>query len=106
MTRSAVTVSAGGELPGGKNPAGVLRVLVAEQHAGTIERDGRIWRASWQASPGAQTTRTGHPTAADALTAVLQSGFARWLGARHRSPVFWSATAARLVTSAYRASSR
>jgi len=84
----------------------VLRVSVAGQQVGTIERDGRVWLASWQASPGCPITQTRHPTPAGALTAVLESGFARWLGARRRSPVFWSATAARLISSAYQTSLR
>jgi hypothetical protein len=84
----------------------VLRVSVAGKQVGTIERDGRVWLASWQASRSSQITQTQHPTPAGALTAVLRSGFARWAGARRRSPVFWSATAARLISSAYRTPSR
>lgn len=96
-----VSVSAQGELPGEQETPGVLRILVAGQHAGTIEHDGETWRASWHARPGTPITCTGHPTAAAALAAVLRSGLARSLSARRPSRVFWSDAASRLLARAY-----
>ena len=103
MTASGrAPVSAWGELPGDKRVSGALRVLVGGQLAGTIARKGDIWHASWRVRSGSPVTQTEHQTAAGALTAVLRSGFARGLGARTPSPVFWSATASRLLARAYR----
>jgi hypothetical protein len=105
-SREPVSVSAWGELPGHRKLPGVLQILVGGQHAGAIERDGDVWRASWQARVSSRITQTEHQTAVDALTAVLRSGFARRLGARKTSRVSWSQTASRLVAAAYRDDAR
>jgi hypothetical protein len=97
-----VQVSVWGELRGerrlpGRRMAPVLRVLVAGQHAGAMEWDGHQWRAAHQARVSSKARETGHPTAGDALRAVLASGFARRLGARAASPVHWTARARQAV---------
>src|SRR5580698_6575500 len=94
-TPPAVSVSRYGELRGDpKRGAGrVLRVCVDGQHAGFIERDGQVWRAIRQPRVLAKSVTTEHASVEDALRAVLRSGFARQLGARPASPVFWSAKA-------------
>lgn len=94
-------VSAWGELPGEKNAPGLLRVLVAGQHAGALSRDDAGgWIAEWHPAPRPgqvtwSTRRSEHTTADDAVTAVLRSGFARRLGATAKSRVFWTDKARR-----------
>lgn len=91
-----VSVSVWGELRGerklpGRRLAPVLRVLVAGQHAGAMEWDGRVWHAAQQARVLGKARETEHATAEEALRAVLRSGFARHLGARAASRVHWTA---------------
>lgn len=100
MTPEPVLVSAWGELRGerklpGRRLVPVLRVLVAGQYAGAMEWDGHVWVAAHQARVTSQARETEHATAEEALQAVLRSGFARRLGARAASPVYWTARAAR-----------
>jgi Arc/MetJ family transcription regulator len=97
-------VTCWGELRGERRLPGVLRVLVDGQHAGAIERNGTTWHAARRARALGRVQVTEHPTVEDALRAVLRSGFARQLGARAASPVFWSDRARRAA--ARRASPR
>jgi hypothetical protein len=92
------------ELPGERRPLGIiLRVLVAGQHAGTIEHDGGAWQASWYGTRGTGKARmTRHPTANEAVRAVLRSPFACRLGARATSRVHWTAKASNAVSNATR----
>lgn len=90
-----VTVSRWGELPAGRKlPGTVLRVLVGGQHAGAAEHDGIAWTAQVH-GPGLVRPATVHATAAEAVAAVVRSGWARRLGARAASPVHWSDRATR-----------
>ncbi len=74
---------------------GVLRVLVGGQHAGAVWLEDGAWHAQAHGlKPGPQSD---HPTADEALTALLRSAWARRLGARAASRVFWSAKATRLA---------
>ena len=93
-----VRVSWWGELRGEKKIPALLRVLVGGQHAGAIMRDGAVWHAGHQARALGPVTETEHATAAEALRAVLRSGFARRLGARAASPVYWSDKARRAAS--------
>ena len=95
-----VSVTVWGELPGERKlPGSPLRVLVAGQSAGGAERNAEGWTAHWYAG----TTRSGsprdresqHATAEDAVRAVVRSAWARRLGARAGSRVFWSDRARR-----------
>jgi hypothetical protein len=90
-----VSVSCWGELRAEKKIPGVLRVLVGGQHAGAIARDGAVWRAGHQARALGKITEAEHASADEALRAVLRSGFARRLGARAASRVYWSDKARR-----------
>jgi hypothetical protein len=90
-----VAVSCWGELAAEKRLGGVLRVLVDGQHAGAIRRDGDMWNASRQARALAPAKESQHATAGGAVRAVLRSGFARQLGARAASPVYWTEQARR-----------
>jgi hypothetical protein len=91
-----VSVTAWGELPAERKLPGCLRVLVAGQAAGGAERAGQSWLAcSYTAAYRDQITE--HQTAEEAIAAVLASGWARKLGARKGSRVFWSARATRLA---------
>lgn len=104
---ATASVTCWGELPAEHPMPGVLRVLVGGQHAGGIERvaDGR-WVASWFGGltrSGALRDRVSeHPSAEDAVRAVLRSPGSRRLGGRAASRVDWSAharrAACRLVT--------
>jgi hypothetical protein len=85
-----VSVTCWGELRGEKKIPDVLRVLVGGQHAGAIMRDGTIWRAGHQARVLGPVAETEHASAEEALARVLRSGFARRLGARAASHVYWS----------------
>src|SRR5262245_599395 len=87
-----------GELRGEKKIPGLLRVLVGGQHTGAITRDGAVWYAGHQARVLGPVTETEHATAEEALKRVLRSGFARRLGARAASPVYWSARARRAAS--------
>jgi hypothetical protein len=98
-----VSVSVRGELRGerklpGRRLAPVLRILVAGQHAGAMEWDGRVWHAAHQARVLGKASETEHATAEEVLRAVLRSGFARHLGARAASSVHWSDRARRAVS--------
>jgi hypothetical protein len=98
-----VSVTAWAELAprGGAKLPGCLRVLVDGQSAGGAERVGGEWRACFYLAP----TRAGtlrdrisvHATAEDAVKAVIRSGWARRLGARASSRVYWSAKADKLA---------
>ena len=92
--RSAVTaaparVTCWGELRAERPIPGVLRVLVAGQHADAIERAGDGWRACWYTA-AYRDRCTAHATADDAIRAVIRSGWARRLGARAASRLYWS----------------
>jgi hypothetical protein len=92
-----VSVSCWGELRGDRKLPGALRVLVAGQAAGGVERsaDGR-WLACWYTA-AFRDRCTDHATAEDAVSAVIASGWARKLGAQARSCVYWSDRARRLA---------
>jgi hypothetical protein len=111
-TAEPVSVTVWGELPAERTlPGTVLRVLVGGQSAGGASRhESGVWVASWYAG----TTRSGslrdrvseHATAEDAVRAVVRSAWARHLGTRTASRVFWSdraRRAARLTARAARA---
>jgi hypothetical protein len=83
-----------GELPGQKNLPGALQVLVAGQSAGGAERDGGTWHAHWM-TPATRDRSSVHATAEEAVAAVIRSGFARHLGARKASKVYWTPQAKR-----------
>jgi hypothetical protein len=91
---AAVAVTTWGELRGERKPPGtVLRVLVAGQAAGAVERTGDVWAAQVH---GLHPSRpTSHASADDAVRAVLRSSWARRLGAGADSRVHWSARAHR-----------
>lgn len=97
-------VSCWGELRAERSLPGVLRVLVDGQHAGAVEHRGGSWAAHWHTARyglGHSSDRvTEHATAADAVRAVLRSGWARRLGARSASRVYWSDRASRAVARA------
>lgn len=107
-----VSVTAWAELAprGSARLPGCLRVLVDGQSAGGAERKGDRWVAYWYAGMlpgGAMRDRaTGHATAEDAVRAVIRSAWARRLGARASSRVFWSAKASRLAGSAPKGGAR
>jgi hypothetical protein len=89
-----VHVAAWGELHGEKKRLpGVLRVLVGGQHAGAVARTADGWTA--QAHGLRPTPETSHPTAEDAVRALLRTSWARRLGARAASHVYWSDAARR-----------
>ena len=87
-------VKAWGELPGQRNLPGALQVLVAGQSVGGAEPVGAEWRACWYTA-AFRDRCTAHPTAEEAVAAVLASGLARRLGARKASRVYWSDKARR-----------
>ena len=89
-----VAVMGYGELPGQKNLPGALQVLIAGQSAGGAERDGEAWRAHWM-TPATRDRSSVHATAEEAVAAVIRSGFARRLGARKPSKVYWTPQARR-----------
>lgn len=89
-----VAIKAWGEMPGERNLPGVLRVLVAGQHAGGAEPDDGQWRAHWMTGK-LRDRSTLHATADEAIAAVLASPFARRLGVRKASRVYWSERAKR-----------
>lgn len=92
-----VAVAVWRDLPGARKvPAGILAVLVAGQYAGAIARDGQVWRAACQSRALAPARESSHPSADAALSAVLRSGFARRLGARADSAVYWTPGARRV----------
>jgi hypothetical protein len=93
---ASVSVSAWGELPAERKLPGALRVLVDGQSAGGTERTGDAWRACWYDARHRDRI-TEHAIAAEAVAAVLASGWARKLGARKASPVHWTAKANRLA---------
>ena len=104
-----VSVTVWGELPAERKlPGTVLRVLVAGQHAGAAERTADGWTA--QAHGLKPSKPTAHATAEDAVRAVVRSAWARRLGARAASRVFWSdrarRAAAKSATAARDTSSR
>ena len=92
-----IAVRIWGEARGERQHAGVIRVLVAGEHAGAIQlgADG-----GWTAEAGGPDPPepTSHATAQEALDAVARSSWARKLGARSASPVYWFCKA---VTWAY-----
>jgi hypothetical protein len=97
---AAVSVTVWGELRGERKLAGSpLHVLVDGQAAGGVERVGDAWCACWYAGmtrAGSLRDRvTEHATAEDAVRAVVRSAWARRLGARAASRVFWSDRARR-----------
>jgi len=91
-----IAVRIWGEARGERQHAGVIRVLVAGEHAGAIQlgADG-----GWTAEAGGPDPPepTSHATAQEALDAVARSSWARKLGARSASPVYWSGRAVRLA---------
>jgi hypothetical protein len=80
---------------------GCLRVLVDGQSAGGCERKGDVWVAYWytgmSGSGRMRDRQTEHATAEEAVKAVTRSPWARRLGARASSRVYWSAKAAKLA---------
>lgn len=101
-TPALVTVTCWGELPLEPKMPGALRVLVAGQAAGGAERHASgVWVACWYAGmtrSGSMRDRcTEHPTAEEAVRAVVRSAWARRLGARAASRVDWSPRARRLA---------
>ena len=100
-TPAPVSVSRWGDLPAERKMPGVLRVLVAGQHAGAIEHVGGTWAAHWFAgmtASGSMRDRvTEHASADEALRAVVRSAWARRLGGRAASRVHWSDRARRVV---------
>jgi hypothetical protein len=94
---AVASVSVWGELRAERKLPGVLRVLVAGQHAGAIERKGGAWAAYWSAGmtrSGARRDRvTEHATVDEAVRAVVRSAWARRLGARTASRVYWTTRA-------------
>ncbi len=92
-----VWVEVWGERPGERKPPGpsVLRVLVAGQHAGGIERSEFAWVA--QVHGLRRSEPTTHDTAEEGVRAILRSSWARRLGARAASRVHWSERAKRLA---------
>jgi hypothetical protein len=99
-------VSCWGELRAERRLPGVLRVLVDGQHARALWREGAAWHARYQARVLGPVRETGHATAGEALRAVLRSGFARRLGARAASPVYWSDRARRAAAAPARRAGR
>ncbi len=89
MIPEPIAVTCWGELPAERPLPGVLRVLVAGQHAGAAERTGSAWVAYWYTA-SSRDRLTEHPSAEEAVKAVIRSGFARRLGARAASHVHWS----------------
>ena len=89
-----VAVRAWGELRGEKNLPGTLRVLVAGQAAGGVQCDGTVWLAEWMTA-AMHWQCTDHATAEEAVARVIASGWARKLGARKASRVYWSDKAKR-----------
>lgn len=88
-----VSVTKWGELRADRPIPNCLRVLVGGQHAGAVWHEDGAWRAQAHGlKPGPQTSHQG---AEDALAALLRSSWARRLGARAASRVFWSAKASR-----------
>ena len=97
-----VSVTAWAELAprGGAKLPGCLRVLVNGQHAGGAERRGDSWVAYWHARTRAGSLRdreTQHASAEEAVMAVIRSPWARRLGGRASSRVYWSAKAGKLA---------
>lgn len=91
-----VAVRGYGEAAGQKNIPDALTVLVAGQSVGGAERVEGGWLATWYKRSRSRHAYTSpHPTAEDAVAAVLASGFARGLGARKTSRVYWSERAKR-----------
>ena len=101
-TPEPVGVTCWGELRAERKMPGVLRVLVAGQHAGAIERKGSAWVAYWHAGmtrSGAMRDRMSeHASADEAVRAVIRSAWARRLGARAASRVYWSDKARRAAS--------
>jgi hypothetical protein len=93
MPPKPVSVSCWGELLGERKVAGVFRVLVAGQQAGAFQRAGSGWEA--QVHGLRRTEPTTHESADDALRAIVRSAWARRLGARAASRVYWSDRARR-----------
>lgn len=91
-----IAVRIWGEARGERQHAGVIRVLVAGEHAGAIQlgADG-----GWTAEAGGPDPPepTSHATAQEAMHAVARAAWARKLGARAASPVYWSDRAQRLA---------
>ena len=92
-------VRAWGELRGQKNIPRALQVLVAGQSAGGVQREGTGW-AAFCYTAAMRERSSGHPSAVEAVAAVLASGFARRLGARKASAVYWSDKARRRAAGA------
>jgi hypothetical protein len=90
-----VRVTCWGELRGEEKIPGALRVLVGGQAAGGVRRDGAVWRAGHQVRALSRWSWTEHASAEEAVARVLRSGFARRLGARAASRVYWSDKARR-----------
>ncbi|HUY46480.1 MAG TPA: hypothetical protein VMV92_12220 [Streptosporangiaceae bacterium] len=101
MTPAPVAVTCWGELRAERRLPGVLRVLVAGQHAGAAERAGDTWMADWYTA-GSRDRLTEHASAEEAVKAVIRSGFARRLGARAGSRVHWSDCARRAARASFR----
>lgn len=76
-----------------KLPGCALRVLVGGQHAGAIWFEDDTWHA--EAHGLKRVPPTSHETSDEALAALLRSGWARRLGARAASRVFWSPKASK-----------
>jgi hypothetical protein len=98
-----VTVRIWGEGRAEKMLPSIIRVLVAGQHGGAIQRTPDGWEAQvhgiqegWRDA----SEPTTHDTAAEAVQAILRSSWGRKLGARAASRVYWSDRAARLAAKA------
>jgi len=76
---------------------GVLGILVAGQAAGAFYRAGDGWASQWYTA-AYRDRITEHPTAEEAMRAVIRSGWARRLGARAASRVHWIDRARRLAS--------
>lgn len=101
----SVTVPAWGELHGERKVPGVLRVLIAGQSVGAIQRTRDGWEAQ---ARGLRPSRPAtHASAGDALQAIiLRSSWARKLSARTASGVYWSGRATQLAAKTYRKAER
>jgi hypothetical protein len=93
MPPKPVSVSCWGELPAERKVTGVFRILVAGQHAGAFQRVGSGWEA--QIHGLRRTEPTMHETADAAVRFIARSSWARRLGARAASDVYWSDRARR-----------
>jgi hypothetical protein len=93
-----VAVISWNEVEGRRRVRDVLQVLVGEEHAGTVAKDGDRWQAEWFAEPGAmRLQKTRHASAEEGVATVLASGWAYKLGVRDSSDVRWSQAARQIA---------